>query len=372
LPQAPRGIIITPLCIQHAELLKMARFERVPFNPDDWNKTLSSFPDRIVFQSAEWISFLAETQKGEPVIAALKEGNETLGYFSGLMVRKFGLKILGSPFRGWSTPFMGFNLNPKVPRRTGAEALADFAFNKLGCIHFEVADLFMSLDDIDGLGLNHLILHSMEVDLSQSEEDIFSKMSKSCRWTIRKGEKNGVTIEEATDDAFADEFGDQLKDVFAKQGLVPHYGAARILSKLKHLRGTGKVLFLRARDSEGHCIATGVFPALHETAFYNEGASWRQFQKSYPNELLHWHAMRYWKKRGMRAYNMVGTMHFKQKFGGRMIGPPMIFRSKYRVLERLRQAAVPRAKAALHLLWKIKTLGKRQKGVETKPETEES
>ena len=74
----------------------------------------------------------------------------------------------------------------------------------------------------------------------------------------------------------------------------------------------------------------------------------------------------------MRAYNMVGTMDFKQKFGGRMVGPLMIFRSKYRMLERLRQAAVPRAKQALHLLWKIKTLGKRQKTVETKPEAEES
>ena len=80
----------------------MARFERVPFHPDDWNKTLSAFPDRIVFQTAEWISFLIDTQKGEPVIAALKDGNETLGYFSGLIVKKFGLKILGSPFRGWS------------------------------------------------------------------------------------------------------------------------------------------------------------------------------------------------------------------------------------------------------------------------------
>src|SRR5436190_17634441 len=72
---------------------KMARFERVPFHPDDWNKTLSAFPDRIVFQTAEWISFLIDTQKGEPVIAALKDGNETLGYFSGLIVKKFGLKI---------------------------------------------------------------------------------------------------------------------------------------------------------------------------------------------------------------------------------------------------------------------------------------
>ena len=75
---------------------------------------MSTYPDANVFQTPEWVSFVAETQKAEPVLAVLKEGNETLGYFTGLIIRKFGLKILGSPFRGWSTPYMGFNLQPSV------------------------------------------------------------------------------------------------------------------------------------------------------------------------------------------------------------------------------------------------------------------
>ncbi len=349
----------------------MIRFERIPFNPGDWNKTLAAFPDRIIFQTAEWISFVAETQKGEPVIAALKEGSETVGYFSGLIIRKFGFKILGSPFRGWSTPFIGFNLKPGISRRAAFEALPDFAFKQLGCVHFEVTDLFATVQDIEGLGFNRVMHDTMVVDLTQPEETIFGNMTKSCRWTIRKGEKNGVVIEEATDDAFADDFAEQFKDVFAKQGLVPHYGAERIRAKLKHLRGTGLAIFLRARDAEGHCIATGVYPALHQTAFYNAGASWRQHQKLYPNELLHWHAMRYWKKRGMRTYNMVGIMHFKQKFGGNVLGVPMVYRSKYRLVESLRSKAGPAVKALQGLVWKIKNLGKSENKAETTSEPEE-
>jgi hypothetical protein len=80
----------------------MARFERVNLAPAEWGRTLSTFPDAIVYQSPAWLSFLAETQKGEPVLAVLKEGDQTLGYFSGLVVRRLGLKILGSPFRAWT------------------------------------------------------------------------------------------------------------------------------------------------------------------------------------------------------------------------------------------------------------------------------
>ena len=59
----------------------MPRFERITLSPADWGKALSDFDDRIVFQTPQWQAFLVETQRGEPVLAALKEGDETLGYF---------------------------------------------------------------------------------------------------------------------------------------------------------------------------------------------------------------------------------------------------------------------------------------------------
>ena len=107
---------------------RMARFERVPLEPTQWQKVLRTFDDRIVFQTPEWISFLAETQNAEPVLAELKAGAESLGYLTGLTVKKLGLRIFGSPFPGWSTPYMGFNLRPGVARRVAVEALSEFAF----------------------------------------------------------------------------------------------------------------------------------------------------------------------------------------------------------------------------------------------------
>jgi 16S rRNA G966 N2-methylase RsmD len=333
----------------------MARFERVNMNSIDWGKALSAFPDRIVFQTPAWLSFLAETLKAEPVLAALKDGNDTLGYFTGLIVRQFGLKILGSPFQGWSSPYMGFILSPSTPRRIAAEALSDFAFKELRCIHFEVVDSLITLKDIEGLGFTYEMRPTIEIDLTQSEEALFSNMSSSCRRNIRQAEKYGVVIEEAKDADFAEDYSAQLKDVYAKQGLVPHYGVNRVRALIKHLFPTGMLLMLRARDSEGRCIATGVFPAMNQTVFYWGGASWRQYQKLYPNHLLHWFAMRYWKKHGMSTYNMVGTMEFKRRFGGRKTAVLMVHKSKYRLISRLRSSAPQVVETAQHLTWKLKT-----------------
>ena len=56
-----------------------------------------------------------------------------------------------------------------------------------------------------------------EVDLRRPEEEIFGGMTSACRRCIRKAEKVGVTIEEADDLEFADDYYAQLRDVFAKQ-----------------------------------------------------------------------------------------------------------------------------------------------------------
>jgi len=81
-------------------------FHRVDLASID-EKELDAFSDRIVFQTRPWVNFVARTQNAEPVIAGLRGDNETLGYFTGLIVKKFGFKILGSSFPGWSTPVYG-------------------------------------------------------------------------------------------------------------------------------------------------------------------------------------------------------------------------------------------------------------------------
>lgn len=340
----------------------MARFERVHLKPEEWHKVLETFDDRIVFQTPAWLAFLAETQGAEPVLAELKDGQQSLGYLSGMVLKKMGLRIFGSPFPGWSTPYMGFNLRPGVPRRVAAEALSDFAFKQLGCAHVELVDSHLKVEDIAGLGFTYKLNPTLVVDLTPSEDVIFNNMTKSCRWTVRKAEKNGVKIEEVTDLEFAEDVAAQLAEVFSKHGLALHFGAERVRALIKHLQPAGSALMLRARDPQGRCIATGIYPGIHHTSYYLIGASWREHQKLYPNELMLWSAMLHWKRRGARVFNMVGNMEFKQKFGGREISVPQISKSRNAFIGFLRQKAPAMKKAAMHWAWRLKGGAKEKPG----------
>lgn len=305
----------------------------------DWGQLQSTFNDRTIFTTPAWLSFLAESQKAVPVFAEIVAGKRAVGYFAGLIFSALGVKILGSPMPGWSTSYMGPNLCAGVSRPDALRAIVRCAFEQWGCAHVELMDRGISCDDAAALGYAFRRFAGFEIDLSQSEERLFSGMTSACRRCIRSADKRGVVIEEAQDDQFVDDYFDQLLDVFRRQGLVPSYGRERVWSLVRHHRGTERLLLLRARDPEGQCIATGIFPAMNDTMYFWGGASWRASQRYRPNEALQWYAIRYWKASGIRRYDMGGGGEYKRKYGGNDIVIPWVRVSKYAGLETLRTAA---------------------------------
>src|SRR5215210_423914 len=76
--------------------LKMLRLEALDFERVDW-PALDAFADRVVFQTREWLTFVARTQRALPVVAAVRDRRGLVGYFTGLVVRRYGVRMLGSP-----------------------------------------------------------------------------------------------------------------------------------------------------------------------------------------------------------------------------------------------------------------------------------
>ena len=109
----------------------MITFERIAFDKMDW-ELAAQIGNMNIFQTRPWLNFLTECQPLEPVVARIREDGELLGFFTGLIAEKFGLRILGSPFRGWTTYFMGFNLKPGTPRRAVLEAFLTLFFTSWG------------------------------------------------------------------------------------------------------------------------------------------------------------------------------------------------------------------------------------------------
>jgi hypothetical protein len=316
----------------------MLKLERIDLDACDWSR-MDAFADREIFQTREWLDFIASANGAEPVVCAVRNGSSTVGYFTGAIVQRFGVRILGSPFPGWQTFYMGFNLEEGISRRDAASALRSFAFGPLRCFHLELRDRNATPQEFAGLGFQLQDRGTFEVDLLADEEEIFARMTSACRRCIRKAEKSGVIIEEVNDLEFADEYYAQLEDVFAKQSLRPTYGIGRVRRLLEHLLPTGRILLLRARREDGKCIATAIFPAFGRAMYFWGGASWRADQILRPNEAIFWYAMRYWKHRGGEVLDLHGPEEYKRKYGGRELMVPLCAASRVRGLSELRRLA---------------------------------
>lgn len=311
---------------------------RVALDRCDW-ETMDRLPDRVLFQSRDWLEFLARTQSAEPVVAELRRAGDLVGYFTGAIVRRFGVRILGSPFPGWTTPWMGFNLTGDATRREATVALLAFARRTLRCVHVELKDRRLGVEDVEGLGLQCTRTVSFEIDLARPEDEIFAGMSSACRRAIRKGAKSGVVVEEAEGRDFADEYYAQLVDVFAKQSLRPTYDAERVRELISCVHPSGRLLLLRAVGPDGDRLATGIFPAMNGTAYFWGGASWRQHQILRPNEAIFWYAIRYWRDRGMTLLDMGGGGDYKRRYGPREVSIPFFRAASVPGLLRARDVA---------------------------------
>ena len=181
------------------------RFRLLGLHEIQWAQ-LDGFPDRVVFQTREWLNFIAESQGATPIVVEIRDGEAVAGYFSGLIVRKLGVRILGSSFPGWTTPYIGFNVQPQYSRANLLEPLVKWVFQELRCLHVEISDRLLDLKDGSQAGLEQTSYRSYTSDLSKTEDELFSGMESACRRSIRKAERAGVTVEEAHDLGFADEY----------------------------------------------------------------------------------------------------------------------------------------------------------------------
>jgi CelD/BcsL family acetyltransferase involved in cellulose biosynthesis len=317
----------------------MLTLNKLDVQSADW-KRMDAMPDRVVFQTREWVEFLAATQNAEPVVAVVRDNGEDLGYFTGLVVTRFGVRILGSPFPGWTTDYLGFNLAPGVDRREAAEALLRFAFGPLRCLHVELCDRNLGADDLAGSRYEtDRSRKTYVLDLTGGEEDVFGRMTSACRRAVRKGAKVGVHVEVAPGSGFAEEYHEQLREVFARQSLVPTYGVQRVRELIRHLGDTDRLLLLRAVAPDGQGIATGIFLAFNDMAVFWGGASLREQQILRPNEAVFWHAIRWARERGCTTLDFGGGGEYKTRYGAQELWVPRFRCSRIPVLAPLRTAA---------------------------------
>jgi CelD/BcsL family acetyltransferase involved in cellulose biosynthesis len=313
--------------------------ERIPYQAAAWDAVLEQRGDAEAFHSSAWLAFLTASQGAEPVVAIVRQDGRPVGWFVGAIVRRFGLRILGSPLKGWGTQFMGFLLDEGADRLAAAEALVRFAFRDLRCVHVELADPALGPAGMAERGFEVEAAATFMIDLEPPEDVVFARVRRTTRQAIRKELRRGLRSEVASDLAFADEFHAQLRDVFAHHGLAAPFGVERVRQLIRVVQPTGQLLLIRIRAPDGAAVGTAIAIVGGRTAV-GWGLAWlRDLKDCHPVELLWWEMIRLSRARGAHRFDCAGLGDYKAKYGGVPVPTYRFHRSRSPVL-RLSRAAL--------------------------------
>ena len=313
-------------------------FSRITVDDINWSK-IEGAGDSTIYKTSAWFNYLYHWKKLRPFIVEVAT-DCVIGYFVGELINK-GIKIIGSPFVGLGTAHQGLSTLSQISsqeRLSIYSQLAKWVFeNKLA--HFiQVEDWNLSMSDMKESNIIYEGHDGYMIDLSQSEEQIFKNMhQKSCRYSINKSKKLGICIRETHDvDRFVDVYYDQLLEVFKKQGLVPTYDKSCVKSLVDSLYPE-HMLLLEAVTPDGAIAATGLFPGEKNIAIFWGGASYQKYQNLCPNEPLIWEAIRMWKSRGTKVFDLCGIRPYKLKFGPVLYTKPRLIFAQHTILISLKK-----------------------------------
>lgn len=169
--------------------------------------------------------------------------------------------------------------------------------------------------------------HTLALDLTKSEEQLLTEMRKNTRYSIRKAEKLGVTVEIYNHTSKFDEFWKIFSDAVERNKWVAYsYDYLKEQFEL-FLKYDMSRLFLS--KYEGEYISASIFTYYNGRSVYHHSGSLSATRDIPSTYLLQWEAIKYAKSIGMVEHNLWGvvdkddTAHpwyglslFKWGFGG--------------------------------------------------------
>lgn len=157
------------------------------------------------------------------------------------------------------------------------------------------------------------------------DEKLLSGMRKTTRYSIKKAQRDGVTIETRTDTGAIADFWEIYQQTAEREHFSP-FSESFIRAEFEEFNKSNNAVFLFAKH-ENHYLASALILFTKSAAFYHQGAS--THSKIPAPYLLQWEAIKLARSRGCAQYNFWGILQegrtpknwagltlFKKGFGG--------------------------------------------------------
>jgi peptidoglycan pentaglycine glycine transferase (the first glycine) len=316
-------------------------------DPTEWNGLLVSLPYAHLLQTWEWGDFKQATTGWTPERLAFRRGGATVAAAQVLARRVGPLRVMYVP-KGPALDYADAGMRQEVLAALRAHARAQ------GALFIKIdPDVVIGLGvpgepdaqtdplgqevvaDLSALGYRFSpeqiqFRNTVQIDLTQSEENILAGMSQKTRYNVRLADRKEVTVRPGMLDdldalyrlytltAARDEFIIRPLDYYRKAwGDFMQAGLAQPL----------------IAEYQGEPLAHVVIFHFGRRAWYFYGASSDEERSRMPNHALQWEAIRWARSQGCTVYDfwgapddfhdendpLAGVFRFKSGFGGRVV-----------------------------------------------------
>lgn len=169
------------------------------------------------------------------------------------------------------------------------------------------------------------------IDLTPSEEELFSALHSKTRYNVRLAQKKGVVVEERTDDKA---FKIYLKLYFETTRRQDYFGHNEAYHRQvwETLKKEGLARLLIA-TYKGTPLTAWMLLTFKDTLYYPYGGSSLKHKEVMANNLVAWEAIKIGKKLGLKRFDMWGALgpqpdksdpwygfhRFKEGYGGKLV-----------------------------------------------------
>lgn len=198
--------------------------------------------------------------------------------------------------------------------------------------------------------------HTFQLDLTPSEDELFSNLKSKTRYNVRLAGKKGVQIIEDSSREGLQVYLDILQETIDRQGFYAH--DPDYFLKMWQQLNDGNMMRIFHAVYDNTTLASWIIFKLHDKIYYPYGASRNLHRDVMASNLLMWEVILYGKRQGCHTFDMWGALgpnadknhpwygfhRFKRGYGGdlmRFIGTydlvlePTLYRI-FKVLDNIR------------------------------------
>ena len=173
--------------------------------------------------------------------------------------------------------------------------------------------------------------YSFIVDLSKTEEELLENLHPKTRYNIKLANRHGVKVEEKTDERGFEIYLKLLFDTTKRQGFYLH--TKQYHRDLWNLLKKTDMVHLFLASYQKQVLSAFMVFTLKDKLFYPYGASLDTHREVMAPTLLMWEVIKYGKSKGLKSFDMWGSLgpnakegengygfhRFKQGYGGQLI-----------------------------------------------------